>query len=63
MYNNNPNTTSDKTFKPLKNMSKKKITRSSKIYQQKLSIETIKKELPDLEKLLRRMKTVLKEMQ
>ena len=34
-----PNTTSD-TFKTLKYMSEKKITRSSKIYQQKLSIDT-----------------------
>ena len=45
-----PNATSDKTFKPLKNMSEEKITRSSKIYQQKVSIDTAK-ELPDLEKL------------
>ena len=60
-----PNTTSDKTFKPLKNMSEEKITRSSKIYHQtdKNRALTLKKELPDLEKLLRRMKTVLKEMQ
>ena len=38
-----PNTTSDKTFKPLKNMSEEKITRSSKIFQQKLSIDTEKR--------------------
>ena len=46
-------------------MSEEKITRSSKIYHQtdKNRALALKKELPDLEKLLRRMKTVLKEMQ
>ena len=38
-----PNITSDKTFKPLKNLSEEKITRTSKIYQQKLSIDTEKR--------------------
>ena len=38
-----PNTTTDKTFKPLKNMSEEKLTISSKTYQQKLSIDTEKR--------------------
>ena len=38
-----PNITSDKTFKSLKNLSEEKITRTSKIYQQKLVIDTEKR--------------------
>lgn len=38
-----PNRTSDKTFELLKNMSEEKITRSSKIHQQKLSVNTEKR--------------------
>ena len=47
-----PNTTSDKIFKPLKNMSEEKVTRSTKIYQQKLSIDT--------EKITSRLRKTLK---
>ena len=36
------NTTSGRTFKPLKNMGEERITRSSKRYQQKLSIDSEK---------------------